>query len=104
MCGDLLYRKIPIISPGLIFVQKAFFFGELIYEVLIFGGAYYWNEFCVSKWVGLDDKNSLKHKDNGLKQLKTVNTTHPWAYIEMGGGGGYLNFWRGFLIGILWYI
>ena len=68
--------------------KRLFFFGELIYEVLIFGGAYYWNEFCVSKWVGLDDKNSLKHKDNGLKQLKTVNTTHPWAYIEIGGGGG----------------
>ena len=51
------YRKIPIISPGLIFVQKAFllvlFLGELI-----FGGAYYWKEFCVSKWVGLDNKNS----------------------------------------------
>ena len=29
------YRKIPIISPGLIFVQKAFFAG------LIFGAAYF---------------------------------------------------------------
>ena len=29
------YRKIPMISPGLIFVQKAFFGG------LIFGGAYF---------------------------------------------------------------
>ena len=27
---------------------------------LIFGGAYYWKEFCVSKWVGLVNKNSLK--------------------------------------------
>ena len=50
--GDLKFptsnRKIPIISPGLIFVQKAvllgFFSGELI-----LGGAYYWKEFCVSK-------------------------------------------------------
>ena len=23
-------------------------------------GAYYWREFCVSKWVGLDNKNSVK--------------------------------------------
>ena len=81
------YRKIPIISPGLIFVQKAFllvlFSGEPI-----FGGAYYWKEFCVSKWVGLDNK--------------TANTNSPRAYIWeallsegflrfaiwVGGGGG----------------
>ena len=25
------------------------------------GGAYYWKEFCISKWVALDNKNSLKH-------------------------------------------
>ena len=36
---------------------------------LIFGGAYYWKEFCFSKWVGLDNKNSLKHYENSLKQL-----------------------------------
>ena len=23
---------------------------------LIFGGAYYWREFCISKWVGIDNK------------------------------------------------
>ena len=62
------YRKIPIISPGLIFVQKAFFLGLFSGE-LIFGGAYYWKEFCVSKWVGLDNKNSLKHYENSLKLL-----------------------------------
>ena len=28
---------------------------------LIFGGAYNWKEFYVSKSVGLDNKNSLKH-------------------------------------------
>ena len=54
------YCKISIISPGLIFVQKTFllvlFSGELI-----FGGAYHWKEFCISKWVGLHNKNSLKH-------------------------------------------
>ena len=36
------------------FVQKAFFLG-LFSEELIFGGAYYWREFCVSKWVGLNN-------------------------------------------------
>ena len=61
------YHKIPIISPGLIFVQKAFLLGLFSGE-LIFGGAYYWTEFCVSKWVGLDTKNSLKHYENSLKQ------------------------------------
>ena len=56
----IAYRKIPIISPGLIIVQKAFLLGLFLGE-LIFGGAYYWKEVCVSKWVGLDNKNSLKH-------------------------------------------
>ena len=55
-------------SPGLIFVQKAFLLGLFSGE-LSFGGAYYWKEFCVSKWVALDNKNSLKYKDNSLKQL-----------------------------------
>ena len=61
------YRKIPIISPGLIFVQKAFLVGLFSGE-LIFGGAqYYWKEFRVSKWVGLDNKNSLKHYESRRK-------------------------------------
>ena len=51
------YLKIPIISPGLIFVQKAVLLGLFLGE-LIFGGAYYWKEFCVSKWVGLDNKTA----------------------------------------------
>ena len=55
-------------SPGLIFVQKALF-GGFIFGELIFRGAYYWREFCVSKWVEIDNKNSLKHKDISLKQL-----------------------------------
>ena len=50
-------RKIPIISPGLIFVQEAFLVGLFSGE-LIFGEAYYWREFCVSKWIELDNKNS----------------------------------------------
>ena len=51
------YRKIPIISPGLIFVQKAFLL-SLFSGELIFGGAYiyYWVEFCVSKWVWVINK------------------------------------------------
>ena len=43
--------------------SKHFFAG------LIFGETYYWRKFCVSEWVGLDNKNSLKHLDNSLKQL-----------------------------------
>ena len=41
------------------------FLGELS-----FGGAYYWKEFCISKWVGLDNK--------------TASTNSPWAYIWEG--------------------
>ena len=63
----------------------------------IFGGAYYWNEFCVSKWVGLDNKNNLKYKDNSLKQLETANPNSPWAYIREG------LFLGGLIIGILRY-
>ena len=61
------YRKIPIIAPGLLFVQKAvllgLFSGELVF------GACYWRVFCVSEWVGLHQKNSVKHYENSLKQL-----------------------------------
>ena len=51
------YRKISIISPGFIFVQKAFLLGLYSGE-LIFGGACYCKEFCVSKWVWLVNRNS----------------------------------------------
>ena len=55
------------------FVEKAFcwayFFGELIFRV------YYWTKFCISKWVGLDNKNSLKHEENSRKQLTTTSLT-----------------------------
>ena len=54
-----LHRYIPIISPELTFVQKASALGLFSGE-LIFRGACYRKEFCVSKWVGLDKKNSLK--------------------------------------------
>ena len=65
---ELNYCKILIISPGLIFVQKAFFAG-LIFRGAYFRRVYYWKEFCFSKWAGLDNKNSLKHYENSLKQL-----------------------------------
>ena len=68
------YRKIPIISAGLIFVQKAFLLALFSGE-LIFGRAYYWKEFCVSKWDGLDNKNSVKHYENNFKQLKQLALT-----------------------------
>ena len=55
---NVLYLKIAIISPGLIFVQRAVLLGIFSGE-LILGGAYYWKEFCISKWVRLDNKNSL---------------------------------------------
>ena len=80
---QLIYLKIPIISPGLIFVQKAVLLG-LFLEKLIFGAAYYWKQFCVSKWVGLNNKNSLKHCENILKQLETASTNSQWAYIWEG--------------------
>ena len=60
MASILLYKqycKFPVISPRLIFVQKAFLLG-LFLGVLIFGGAYYWKGFCVSRLVGLANKNS----------------------------------------------
>ena len=52
-CLDLkiIYREIPIIIPGLVFVQKAFLTGLFSGE-LFFGGGYYRKEFCFSKWVG----------------------------------------------------
>ena len=84
------YCKILIISPGLMFVQKAFLLGSFWGE-LIFGGAYYWKEFCISRWVGLDNKNSLKHFENSLKQLKTASTSSPRAS-------------GGLIIGILQYL
>ena len=68
---------------GLIFVQKAFLVGLFSGE-LIFGVVYYWREFCVLKWVGLANKNGLKHKDNSLKQPTTANSNSPRAYIRDG--------------------
>ena len=51
-------------------------------------------------WV--DNKNSLEHYENSLKQLKTASTNSLWAYIREGllsegllrlrfGGGGLFS-------------
>ena len=86
--AQLQYRKIPIISPGLIFVQKTVFL-DLFSGELIFGGAYYWKVFCVFKWVGLDNK--------------IASTNSPWAYIWEGlSSEGFLRLRFGrLIIGIL---
>ena len=54
------YRKIPIINHGFILFNRLFY--RAFFWELIFGGAYYWREFCISIWVGLDSKNSLNTK------------------------------------------
>ena len=53
--------------------MEGYIFGERI-----FGVAYYWKDFCLSKWVGLNNKKILQ------KQPKTVSTNSPWAYIWEG--------------------
>ena len=78
------YRKIAIISPGLIFVQKAFsvglYLGSLFSEGLIIGGNFAFQ--------------------NGLDlTMKTVSTKSPWAYIWEGLlSEGYLRLRCGGLI------
>ena len=83
-----MYRKILTISPGLIFVQKAFLQGLFLGE-LIFRWGYYWKEFRVSKQVVLDNKNSLKHSENSLKQL--VLTVHGLIF-------GKAYYWKDFCV------
>ena len=48
-------RKIPIISPGLTFIQKAFL-ADLIFRGDSFRSGLLLEGICVSKWVGLDNK------------------------------------------------
>ena len=66
----------------------------------MFGGAGYWREFGISKWVELDNKNSLEHKDNTVKQLKTANSNSLSAFWGREGllSGGYL---RGYFLEVL---
>ena len=49
---DLVYRKIPKISPGAYIIQRPLLSG-LFLEGPIFGGAYLRREICVSKSLGL---------------------------------------------------
>ena len=51
---------------------------DLFSRELIFGGAYYWKEFCASKWVALDKPKRLR------KQPKPANTNSPRAYNREG--------------------
>ena len=63
---------------------------DLFSGELIFGGTYYWKEFCVSKWVGLDNKSSLK-------QLALTVANSPLTCIWEGflsEGFLPLRFWR----------
>ena len=48
-------------TTGPIFVQKAFLLGLFSGE-LIFGGAYYWKEFCVQNELGLTIKTAQNTK------------------------------------------
>ena len=65
----MTYRKIRIISPGLIFVQTAFcwayFWGSLFSEGLIIE-----RNFAFQNGLGLT--------------IKTASTNSPWAYIREG--------------------
>ena len=66
------YRKIPIISPGLILIILF----KRLFAGLTFGGPYFLREFCISKLVGLDNKNSSKDHENSIKQLTLTVRGH----------------------------
>ena len=72
------YFKIPIIRPGLIFVQKAFLLGLFSGE-LIFGGAYYCREFCVQSGLDLTMKTASTMRSNNRSPAN-----NPWVYIREG--------------------
>ena len=42
---------------------------------LMFGGACYWREFCISQWVVLDNKIALNTKVTVCKSLKHLTLT-----------------------------
>ena len=92
-----MFPKITVkLSPGLIFIQKAFLLGLFPGE-LIFRG----NLICISKCVVLDNKDSLKYEENNLQQLTlTVHGLIFWrAYYRKDHCvcdlGAY--FWEGLL-------
>ena len=55
-------------SPGLIIVQNVFLLGVFCGSLFL-EGAYYWREFCVSKFVALHNKN------NSLSTIKIGTTS-----------------------------
>ena len=55
---------------------------------LIIGGANYWRKFCVSKWFGLDNENSLNHQGKQPKTGKKKLTLTVHGLVWGGGGGG----------------
>ena len=89
---------------GLYFFGKASLVGLFLGE-FTFGGAYYWREFCVSKWAGLDNKNSSNTKITELKQ----QTVHGHTFGRISASeiwGGYFReglFLEGLIIGISQY-
>ena len=94
----MLYHKI-LISPGLIFFQKAFLLGLFSGE-LLFAGAYYWKAFCISKWVGIDNKTASTNSPwayiRGRVIIGGIFASQIWgAYFKVGGGGGY---YRNFMV------
>ena len=92
------YRKIPIISTGRIFVQKAYFQRSLFSEGLIIG-----RNFAFQNGLDLTIKTAENTTKKSLKQLKTASTNSSWAYIRVGlsskvllrlrfgGGGAYFR-------------
>ena len=68
---NVKYRNIPLISPGFIFVQKAFLLGLFSGE-LIFGGAY----------------NNLRLRIGGLIFGRAF-----FYFLFWGGGGGLSEFY-----------
>ena len=73
------YRKIQIISPGLITVQKAALLGLFSGE-FIFGGAYLLGVLRLKMgWV-----SQQKQPKTLWKQPKTANTNSLWVYIREG--------------------
>ena len=70
---------------------------------LMFGGACYWREFCISQWVVLDNKIALNTKVTVCKSLKHLTLTVHGLIFWEGLLSGYLfrdlgaYLWRGLL-------
>ena len=89
--------KIQIISPGLIFVQKAFSL-VLFSEGLVIG-----RNFAFQNGFGLSIKTAKNTKKNSSKQLTVIVHREGYLGLRFGGGGGGGLFLEGLIIGILRY-